>query len=302
MTDSFRIAFRIGPIPVQILPSFFLMTFLLNLGLSQVSELIAWALVVLVSVLAHELGHAAAARAFGLAPRIQLHGMGGTTSWTPGQPLPVPKRIAVSLAGPFAGFAVAAIVRYAIPQSAWHGELGALVYADLLFVNFGWGILNLLPMLPLDGGNVMAELMNVFTHGRGERPARIFSIAVAGLAALLSLRIGWWWPCLLAASFAVTNWQRLSFLKDAEADAPLRKELERAYTELEAEHGARVVAVAQPVAERARTPGVKAEALQLLAFGHLLENRVAEADAAIAALPKGFAPHPRLLELRRKAA
>jgi Zn-dependent protease len=302
MTESFRIAFRIGPIPVQILPSFFLMTFLLNVGLSSVSELIAWAVVVLASVLAHELGHAAVARAFGLAPQIQLHGMGGTTSWAPARTLAVPQRIAISLAGPFAGFLVAAVVRYGIPQSTWHGALGALVYGDLLFVNFGWGILNLLPMLPLDGGNVMAELMNVFTHGRGERPARIFSIAVAVLAALLSLRIGWWWPCLLAASFAATNWQRLSFLKDVETDAPLRKELEDAYIELDAQRGARVIAIAQPVSVRARTQGVKAEALQLLAFGYLLENQVADADAAIASLPKGFAPHPRLLELRQKAA
>lgn len=302
MTDSFRIAFRIGSIPVQILPSFFLMTFLLNMGLSRVSELIAWGAVVLVSVLAHELGHAATARAFGLAPQIQLHGMGGTTAWAPGPSLSVGQRIAISLAGPFAGFLVAAAVRYGIPQSAWHGRLGAVVYGDLLFVNFGWGILNLLPMLPLDGGNVMAELMNVSTRGRGERPARIFSIAVAVIAGLLSLRIGWWWPCLLAVSFAATNWQRLSFLKDVEADAPLRKELESAYVELQAERGARVIAIAQPVTVHARTPGVKAEALQLLAFGYLMENQVADADAAIQALPKGFVPHPRLIELRQKAA
>ena len=302
MTDSFRIAFRIGAIPVQILPSFFLMTVLLNVRLSNVSELIAWALVVLVSVLAHELGHAAVARAFGLAPQIQLHGMGGTTSWASGRALSVAQRIAISLAGPCAGFLVAACIRYGIPQSAWRSELGAMLYSDLLFVNFGWGILNLLPMLPLDGGNVMAELMNALTHGRGERPARIFSIAVAALAALLALRIGWWWPCLLAVSFAASNWQRLSFLKDVETDAPLRKELEDAYIELDAQRGARVIAIAQPVSVRARTQGVKAEALQLLAFGYLLENRVADADAAIASLPRGFAPHPRLVELRRKAA
>jgi hypothetical protein len=43
---------------------------------------------------------------------------------------------------------------------------------------------------------------------------------------------------------------------------------------------------------------VRAEALQLVAFGFLLDGRVADADAAIAALPPGYSPHPQLLELR----
>lgn len=44
---------------------------------------------------------------------------------------------------------------------------------------------------------------------------------------------------------------------------------------------------------------VRAEALQLLAFGFLLTGRVADADAAIAAMPKGFHPHSSLMDLRR---
>jgi hypothetical protein len=47
---------------------------------------------------------------------------------------------------------------------------------------------------------------------------------------------------------------------------------------------------------------VKAEALQLVAFGFLLEGRLPDADAAIAALPRGFAPHASLLELRTRVA
>jgi hypothetical protein len=46
---------------------------------------------------------------------------------------------------------------------------------------------------------------------------------------------------------------------------------------------------------------MRAEALQLVAIGFLLEGRVADADAAIAALPKGFEPHPSILEMRASA-
>jgi hypothetical protein len=61
------------------------------------------------------------------------------------------------------------------------------------------------------------------------------------------------------------------------------------------------LALARPVALGSRTAPVRAEALQLLAFGFLLDGRIADADAAIAALPKGYSPHPSLLELRATA-
>jgi len=283
------LSFRIGKVPVKILPSFFLVTFLLNLGISTLSELVLWALIVFGSVVAHELGHATMALAFGLEPHIQLHGMGGTTAWAASRNLSVSQRIAVSLAGPAAGFLVAAGVRWGLPPSWFESDLGAVVYRDLLFVNFGWGVLNLLPMLPLDGGSVMAQLLGAVTHGRGEKPARIVSIAVAATAALLALGVRWWWRGLTA-------------LKAAEHDAPMREALEAAYAALDAKNAARVLELARPVALQARTMPVRAEALQLLAFGFLHDGRLADADAALAAMPAGYAPHASLLALREQVA
>jgi len=78
----------------------------------------------------------------------------------------------------------------------------------------------------------------------------------------------------------------------------MREALAQAYTALEKKDGARVLELARPIALQTTTAQVRAEALQLLAFGFLLSGRVADADAAIAALPQGFAPHPSLLQLR----
>ena len=51
----------------------------------QRPDLIAiWVAIVFISVLVHELGHALVGRMFGLDPQIELHGMGGTTSWVNG--------------------------------------------------------------------------------------------------------------------------------------------------------------------------------------------------------------------------
>jgi hypothetical protein len=157
-------------------------------------------------------------------------------------------------------------------------------------------------MLPLDGGNVMVQLLNALTHGKGERPARILSIVVAVLALPAAALFQSWWSGLLAVSFALTNWRGLKDLSAREHDAPMQETLKQAYTALEARDGARVLELARPVALGSRTAPVRAEALQLLAFGFLLDGRVADADAAIAALPRGYSPHPSLLELRASAA
>jgi Zn-dependent protease len=303
-------SFRLGKIPVRIHPSFFFVAVVLGLGSGTdvrsgagLSMLLAWVAIVFVSVILHELGHATMGLAFGLSPSIELHTMGGTTSWSSGAALTTAKRIAISVAGPGAGFVVAAVVRYALGTRVFGPTpLGTFAYQNLLFVNFGWGIFNLLPMLPLDGGNVMTQLLGAFTGGRGERPARIVSIVVASLALPLALLVQSLWVGLMAGYFISINVRALPDAAARDHDVPLKPALEKAYAALNAKDGARLLSLARPVALSSRTAPVRAEALQLVAFGFLLEGLVADADAAIAALPPGFSPHPSLLEMRARAA
>ncbi len=218
------LTFRIGNVPVEILPSFFVVAALL--GYSPYEDLVKlalWVVIVLGSVTVHELGHALAGRMFGLEPRIVLHGAGGTTSWSTQRNLSTSRRIAISLAGPCAGFVIAFVV-WAMSALAFRPADGvpltsglfAFVVRQVLYVNFGWGVLNLLPMLPLDGGNVMARLLDAATGGRGQRPALVISIALAaatalaaGLAVLTLGASSWLWPTFLALSFLASNWQEL---------------------------------------------------------------------------------------------
>jgi Zn-dependent protease len=292
--------FHLGKIPVRVLPSFFLVTLLFNLS-SGPDVLAVWMGVVFVSVLIHELGHATVGVGFGLEPRIDLHGMGGTTSWAVTKTLSTGRRVAISLAGPTAGFAFAALAVLAWRSGALpRTHLGAMAYGDLLRVNLGWGVLNLLPMLPLDGGNVLALLLGAATKGRGERPAHVVSIVVALASAIAAMFTLGWWPALLAASFVASNWRGLQAIAAREHDAPMRPGLEEAYRALETKDGERILTLARPAALTSKTPQVRAEALQLMAFGFLLTDRLADADASIAALPKGFTPHPSLVELRER--
>jgi Zn-dependent protease len=302
--------FRIGNIPIRVLPSFFFMAALL--GMSQPGlQIVVWVAVVLASVIVHELGHAMVGRAFGLEPSVVLHGTGGTTSWTGTRKLSPAHRIAISLAGPAAGFVLGGLVLVAdaVARSQSHSTgdgrllgLGSYLVATLLFVNFKWGLINLLPMLPLDGGNVMAQALNAVLKGRGERPARVISIVLAVAAVAVSIVARSYWPAFLAVSFVTVNWRALKDLAAAEHDAPLRASLQGAYAALDAKDVARVLELAKPVALKSQTALVRAEALHLLAFGFLLDDRLADADAAIAAMPKGFSPNQALVDLRQAAS
>lgn len=295
---------HLGKIPVRINVTFLVMAAVLGLNGNNLLADASWIAVVFVSVMIHELGHAGVGMLFGLEPRIDLHAMGGTTSWASHVPLSHGKRIAISLAGPFAGFAFGALaftlgIFGVFPRT----ELGQLVQGQLLYVNVGWGAVNLLPMLPLDGGNVMTQVLHMFTGGRGERPARIVSIVIAALLIPLAIRLSWGlWGMLLIFTFVASNWRGLQDLSAREHDAPMRAPLEQAQAALEAKDAARVLELARPVALAARTAQLRAEALHLVAFGFLLEGRVADADAAIAALPQGYAPHPQLVALREATA
>jgi stage IV sporulation protein FB len=224
---TMALSFRIADVPVRVVPSFFIMALLFGASLNNPVKIALWVTVVFVSVVVHELGHATMGRAFGLQPSVMLHGTGGTTSWTGSRKLSTGQRIAISFAGPGAGFALGAVVFGARWLGLGRGspdgggamqDLGAFVVHDLIVVNFWWGLLNLLPMLPLDGGNILAQALNALTGGRGERPARLISLVLAALGAAYALMTRSLWPALLAASFVASNWQALAALAAAERE------------------------------------------------------------------------------------
>ena len=112
-------------------------------------SLAIWVVVAGVAVFVHELGHAAAYRAFGVTPRIVLSAVFGLTY---GAELPLARSIVVSLAGSATGIVIGVAglaLQAALPAA--DGAV-AVALADVVFVGLGWAVINLLPVLPLDGG------------------------------------------------------------------------------------------------------------------------------------------------------
>jgi Zn-dependent protease len=174
---------RIAGIPVRFDMWFFIVATLLLLR-GGIPVVVLWLVVLGGSVLVHEMGHALVARTTGASPEIVIHALGGLTSWQPPGDVSRARRVAISLAGPGAGIALGLLFvaahRTGVGTS---GGLPALAISFGIYINIGYGLFNLLPIVPLDGGQTLRDLLPGSPAQR-ERAAAIVSIIVgAGVIA-----------------------------------------------------------------------------------------------------------------------
>lgn len=155
--------FSLFGIPIAIEWWFWLVTALLGGGLSAQSpedwtEVLVWMMVVFISITVHELGHAFAGRHYGASPYIRLHGFGGVT-FLPGTHFTRGQNIAVSAAGPAAGLTLGAVVWCLDKTLTGMPRMVDVAFYDAMWVNFVWTLVNLLPIQPLDGGQILGQVL-----------------------------------------------------------------------------------------------------------------------------------------------
>ena len=158
--------------------------------LSGIVIALALAVILFLSILAHELGHVAAARAQqARAKSIEIGLFGGLANleWDFHRGIAMRP---VALAGPVVNLALAGVffTLYWLaaghgaeaPQSVVPSEASAVLSRTLLLaaiLNLGLGLLNLLPAFPLDGGTIAQDLLG----GRlGHRRATLI-VGICGL-------------------------------------------------------------------------------------------------------------------------
>ncbi|TWT34062.1 Peptidase family M50 [Posidoniimonas corsicana] len=218
--------FRLLGFPVRVHPFFWIVCLLLGSNPEPRSVAI-WVTAVFVSILVHELGHALLQRHYGGRSRIVLYGMGGLAISEGVRDTPW-RQVLISLAGPFAGFAFAAllaaalvatgvpiamrfvpfpIVAVAPVDSVFMNEL----LRDLFWINIMWGVLNLAPIYPLDGGRVSRELLTMCLPAhRGVIASLWLSLGCAAGIALYFLSLGGGlWTVLMFGVLAYSNYQML---------------------------------------------------------------------------------------------
>lgn len=232
----YDVRFQVLGIPVRVHPWFWLAAALFGgmgsfRGLSTLNVMALGIFAVFVSILIHELGHALVMKAFGDSPSIVLYLMGGLAipdrggSWSfssPRRRSPV-DQIIISAAGPGAGFLFAGLIVVLLKLFAdvsvhveqfmpvFEIELKSpylfLLVHFLLYINIFWGIVNLLPVYPLDGGQIARQLLIMNDPWGGMRKCLLLSTIVGGVTAFASFSyfgnmfMGMMFASLAASSF-----------------------------------------------------------------------------------------------------
>ena len=208
---AFDLHFRVGGVPIRVHPLFWLLSAILGFQLLNVGfpPFLVWMACVFFSILVHELGHVAMFCAFGAQAHVVLYAFGG---------LAIPdrrlhsrwQRIAVSFAGPFAQLLILVAVAVALSIAGRGGFQLVLAFVlellgvsahlpdlrdfpplaleaifILIEINLFWALLNLLPIFPLDGGQISRDFLEgVLPGGQGVRASLGISLVLAGLLAV----------------------------------------------------------------------------------------------------------------------
>lgn len=228
--------FKLFGFPIRVHPLFWLICIFLGYSTNLFNVLI-WVVAVFVSILIHELGHSFAMRAYGVSSHIVLHFMGGLAipdGWMSGRRpvLSNGQHIVISLAGPAAGFLLAALLLVGVQAVGGFYEFSrpipiprafvplggaSQLYVNsalnsLLWINVGWGLINLLPVFPLDGGQVARYFLTMLDPHRGYINSLWLSVIFGAAAAIGGfIYLGSIYIAIIFGLLAFQSYQQLNY-------------------------------------------------------------------------------------------
>ena len=233
---QYDLRFRLLGIPVRVSPWFWLIMLMLSGDGNDTPWVVSFIACAFLSILVHEYGHGLSSRAFGTEPEeIVLHGMGGyclmaysyRATW---------KQIVILICGPGAGFLLFGLVVLAASATYQANPLDVLALSgigsgtenlreflfkimdqpvveralfQLLQINLWWGLLNLLPIWPLDGGRIAQVGLSHVSRRNGERWGHVVSMVTAGILACYFLSVRDYWRTVWFGAFVFMNYQVL---------------------------------------------------------------------------------------------
>jgi Zn-dependent protease len=204
--------FAIFGIPVRVHPFFWVIAILFGFNAGEILAVLIWVVAMFLAIMVHELGHALVMRRYGFSPRIILYGMGGLASAGPASAYSsagnsARAQVLISAAGPGAGFLLAGLIvallmlvgpgvevvhidkNELVPCVAPAGMIGSyaltLFIWDLLFICIFWGFINLLPVYPLDGGQIAQRMLVAANPVDGVRQSLQLSMVTAIVVAVI---------------------------------------------------------------------------------------------------------------------
>lgn len=200
------------PVSATVSVAFLLVLILLLYGQGGPQQMLTAIFVVislLVGVLLHELGHALMIRRLGYgSSEIILTGLGGLTVW---RGAPTPRHgMAIAVAGPVVSLLLAALgLGLFFGMQAAEIHLPVLRSFLLVFggLNLLWGVFNLLPVHPMDGGKIVRSWLR---QRRSQRESTRISLKLSflfgGVLLAASVMLNQIFIALLMALLLLQNW------------------------------------------------------------------------------------------------
>lgn len=158
------IRFSLFGIPVEVQPFFWLSLLLLGaMGggadtPEQIFQILLFVIAGFISILIHEFGHALTAKAFGANTAIILQSFGGFAAYS-GVLMSRTKSFLITAAGPAIQILLGSVIYLLLMALPPLSENGEYFLGTLMVISFVWAILNLLPVLPLDGGQMVNSIL-----------------------------------------------------------------------------------------------------------------------------------------------
>lgn len=204
--------FTLFGIPVYVSVWFAVIVLYWGWSMGDASLTILWSLSAAFSVLVHELGHGLVAKHHRLSPQILLHGLGGLCSHQRAQRDLHDAQILI--AGPAAGFALGAI-SLATSWAWWRFSPETITpmlangLSWMVWINLLWNAVNLLPLWPLDGGQLFRlALLQKLRPVQAEKITHVTGIALGLGGAALSYTYHWTLVGLLSLLAVYLNAQQ----------------------------------------------------------------------------------------------
>lgn len=210
----------------------------------QLPLMLVWTACLLLSILIHELGHALAFRRYGIESSIVLYHFGGLAipnhssfGGASSGDLTPKQDMWVSFAGPLLQIASAVVItavvkalgyglsytddEWVYSMNLWPIDLipgfvdgepldSPGLYALLTFYlvpSFLWSLLNLVPVFPLDGGQICQSIVEI--QGRPRTLSLQISLATAAIIAAYGFTNGQTYLGFMFAMLGITNYQLL---------------------------------------------------------------------------------------------
>ncbi len=225
------VRFRLFGIPANIHPSLWLTLALAGLlsvsGVSLLPGVVLFAVAAFLCLFVHEMGHALISRALGGGePTVYMGWLGGDccnanavlTRW---------RGILMTAAGPLATLLLA-LLSFLLLSLYVHGfdsglcltlnflvgripaeyvslypSMGLIFFKFIIQISVWWSLLNLLPVFPLDGGQIMHGLM------RSPHTMHMVSVTCAALCITAFIAISAWFLVLMMGFLAYFNYRCL---------------------------------------------------------------------------------------------